>query len=57
MRLPQDLHARLRAAAAASGRSFNAEIVHRLEESLAGSPLDQVLEALRRIESKVGDRR
>lgn len=40
LRLPPELHERLHEAAAASGRSYNAEIVERLESSLAGhSPL------------------
>lgn len=34
LRLPPELHERLHEAAAASGRSYNAEIVARLEESL-----------------------
>jgi plasmid stability protein len=36
LRLPQDLHEQLHEAAAASGRSYNAEIVNRLQESLDG---------------------
>lgn len=35
LRLPQELHESLHAAASSSGRSYNAEIVARLEESLA----------------------
>lgn len=34
LRLPNGIYARLKAASAQSGRSLNAEIVHRLEESL-----------------------
>jgi hypothetical protein len=53
MRLSPALHAKLTAAARAENRSFNAEIVKRLEESFAGSALDQVLAILRRIERKI----
>lgn len=38
LRLPRDLHALLHEAAAASGRSYNAEIVARLQGSFAASP-------------------
>ena len=34
LRLPKDLHARLHAAATQSGRSYNAELVHRLQQSM-----------------------
>ncbi|MBA4710556.1 Arc family DNA-binding protein [Aquitalea aquatica] len=37
LRLPRDLHAQIQAAAAVSGRSMNAEIVHRLEKSFGGT--------------------
>lgn len=33
LRVPPELHAQIHEAAAASGRSFNAEIIHRLEQS------------------------
>jgi len=33
LRLPKDLHARLHEAAAESGRSYNSELVHRLQQS------------------------
>ncbi len=36
LRLPRPLHQSLHDAAAASGRSYNGEIVHRLEQSFAG---------------------
>lgn len=54
VRFPPELHAKLADAARGEGRSFNAEIVKRLEESFAGSALDQVLTILRRIERKIG---
>lgn len=34
LRLPKDLHADIHAAAAASGRSYNSEVVHRLKTSV-----------------------
>jgi len=37
--MPEELRQRLAASAAQSGRSLNAELVHRLERSLRRSPL------------------
>src|SRR5207247_8150779 len=39
LRMPEELRRALAAAAARSGRSLNAEVVHRLEQSLRMSPL------------------
>lgn len=39
--MPPELRARLEAAATASGRSMNAELVHRLETSLSGDTASQ----------------
>ncbi len=41
LRMPPELRARLEAAATASGRSMNAELVHRLETSLSSTPSTQ----------------
>lgn len=38
--LPDDLHDRLREAAARNRRSLNSEVIQRLEASLGGVPLD-----------------
>lgn len=40
LRLPKDLHSALHDAAAATGRSYNAEIVARLQQSFEGSEID-----------------
>jgi hypothetical protein len=41
LRLPKDLHMRLHEAAAESGRSYNAEIVARLQQSFNLEPLKE----------------
>lgn len=46
LRLPRDLHARIHEAAAVSGRSYNAEIVSRLEASLSMPPEATAIKAL-----------
>src|SRR3546814_6483854 len=43
LRLPADLHRRLGEAAAGSGRSLNAEIVHRLAESFEYVDVDNAV--------------
>ncbi|WP_295541086.1 Arc family DNA-binding protein [uncultured Pseudacidovorax sp.] len=48
LRLPPDVHAQIHAAADASGRSFNAEILARLQDSLA-RPAASDLQAIRRV--------
>jgi hypothetical protein len=42
LRVPPELHAQIHEAAAASGRSFNAEIIHRLERSFTRNHVSHV---------------
>jgi hypothetical protein len=61
LRIPADLHARLIAASEASGRSMNAEIIQRVEETFvydarrASRLLAQVIGEAREIETTVKD--
>lgn len=46
LRLPRDLHSKIVEAASVSGRSMNAEIVSRLEQSYKQPPASEVLDVL-----------
>ncbi|TJZ69753.1 Arc family DNA-binding protein [Chitiniphilus eburneus] len=41
LRLPRELHSRIQEAAAKSGRSMNAELIHRLESSFQPTTIDE----------------
>lgn len=45
VRIPPELRERLEASRTSEGRSLNAEIVHRLQQSFAGQPTDEQVEA------------
>ena len=47
IRLPADLKEQIEAAAKASGRTMNAEVVHRLQGTLEAPPIDLVIETAR----------
>lgn len=51
LRMPPELHGRIKEAATANSRSMNAEIIHRLEASFDGSTLtpDTIKRALREV--------
>lgn len=49
LRLPKELHHQLHEAAAASGRSYNAEIVARLEQSFTTNDGNELATALKRL--------
>ena len=54
LRLPPELHASLHEAAKASGRTYNAEILSRLEASFSSQPVsDNVQEVFRNIVKEV----
>lgn len=64
LRVPRDLHEQIHQAAQASGRSFNAEIVKRLQESFErerwpkkgqeeSMPLDEILQRLQEMAFKL----
>lgn len=57
LRLPPELKARLGHASIDSGRSMNAEIVARLEQSFEPDPARQIVEALRPVASLNDDDR
>lgn len=52
-RLPTDLHERLQAASAASGRSMNAELVARLEASFGPDILAEIREMFHEIKASI----
>jgi hypothetical protein len=57
LRLPKPLKVKLAHARADAGRSMNAEIVARLEQSFAPNPTSQLVEILRPIASMSDDDR
>ncbi len=54
--IPDDLYARLKAAAAQNRRSINSEIIVCIEDKLVGQkiPAEQILESVRRIRAAAG---
>ena len=54
--IPDDLYARLKAAAAQNRRSINSEIIVCIEDKLVGQkiPAEQILESVQRIRAAAG---
>lgn len=55
LRVPPDLHKQLHDAADAKGRSFNAEIIERLQESFAGATPKQVMFLISKYEAETAE--
>lgn len=53
LRLPDGMRERIKAAADASGRSMNAEIIHRLETTFIDGYQDQVRDEVSRLERRL----